>query len=784
MDKNFISVDDLVRQRFSGEEENERPAAWMQMRDLLDKEMPQRGGFLYWRRAFSIAGLLLLATSISVGGYLYATRGLNGNGNGANNNALAANTRTNNNLTASNTAVNNAPANNTTEIKETTASTTTSAAVNTNHNAKNTSNHKTTAGKVATDNIAANNTTTTPNTTTDNTTTSKTITDNTAKTAASNDISATNSNNTLAAATTPAKKATTGHTAAAKHQKAVETTISAAHATTADKAALAAAHKEAQSKEQARKADQKKEFLTKLIAANEAHKKAAAEMAKKNADKQLLASNKTGGKHTKAGAAITGSNDSKTVASGNNAKKHSAHHGAASTAVATTKPAGDAHTTTSDKAGQVSADKLALGSSTGNTSSAKSTSSVSADKAIDGNDKPVATTSGKRAGAKTSGSKQTPGSTSSNNPSAKNKPGTSGNGTQQGAVASNDKEEPASKREKVFFDQVIVNERYVSTRPTDGYYKADTISVEQLARELALNNGSSNNDRHSQSGAKKEKEEETSATENNNAVAANNAAIVPAASASATAQNGLGKQNKSSKGSGESTLEKLNATFNDVKYHVTGVQFAPGLTGGVNATFFGPNSFKGFQFGVTGNFSFGDNVAVMAEVKYFHRINNDYSLNDNYYTYTQAGNGQYSKQLQSNSYSFSTLHSIEMPITIRYTKSHFNFYAGGNFVYSFAINTGASQLPSTVTPVLVNAQGNDNTPKLHQDDFNSRFGLGYVLGLSYEVYPNLSLDFRNVQTVWDNAGSQGSKIVSGQLYRSPSFQVSIGYRLGGNKKKD
>ena len=214
------------------------------------------------------------------------------------------------------------------------------------------------------------------------------------------------------------------------------------------------------------------------------------------------------------------------------------------------------------------------------------------------------------------------------------------------------------------------------------------------------------------------------------------------------------------------------------------MQFAPGLTGGINATFFGPNSFKGFQFGVTGNFIFGDNVSAMAEVKYFHRINNDYSLNDNYSSYTQVGPGQWSKQQLSNSYSFSTLHSVELPITLRFVKSHFNFYAGGNFVYSFAINTGKSELPSTLAPVLVSSVGNENTPKVQQSDFNSRFGIGYIAGISYEVYPNVTLDFRNVQTVWDNGASQGAKYISNQLYKSPSFQVSVGYRLGNNKKKD
>lgn len=71
MDKNMIKIDDLFAQRLAGGEESERAGAWANMRDLLDKEMPQRkpvAGF-NWRRTLTVATGAVLLAALSVGGY-------------------------------------------------------------------------------------------------------------------------------------------------------------------------------------------------------------------------------------------------------------------------------------------------------------------------------------------------------------------------------------------------------------------------------------------------------------------------------------------------------------------------------------------------------------------------------------------------------------------------------------------------------------------------------------------------------------------------------------------
>lgn len=71
MDKNMIKIDELVRNRLSGAEEREPAGAWNNMRALLDKEMPTQTPVFPWKKVTGYATLLLLVSSLSVGGYHY-----------------------------------------------------------------------------------------------------------------------------------------------------------------------------------------------------------------------------------------------------------------------------------------------------------------------------------------------------------------------------------------------------------------------------------------------------------------------------------------------------------------------------------------------------------------------------------------------------------------------------------------------------------------------------------------------------------------------------------------
>ena len=244
-------------------------------------------------------------------------------------------------------------------------------------------------------------------------------------------------------------------------------------------------------------------------------------------------------------------------------------------------------------------------------------------------------------------------------------------------------------------------------------------------------------------------------------------------------------EQKNEKSAGAKLINNLSSAFNDIKFTSSNMQFTKGLTGGINGTFFGPTSFYGFNFGVTGSFNFGEKFTIKSELKYFHRINTDYQYNDDYYAYEPNSAGGYRKTKIDHDFSFSTLHSLELPISFKYNVANFSCFAGANFLYTFGVNTSAAALQDPNAPVqVVQSKGNDDQATVNYKDFGQRFGIGYLFGIAFRLDPRSEIDLRTVQTVWDNVRSDGAKSVSNTLYKSPSIQMSFNYRIGSNGSHD
>ncbi len=842
MDKNFIRVDDLMRQRLGGGEERERSGAWLNMRELLDKEMPQhkRIGIFYWRRLFSVVAVLSLVGTVCIGSYELSSALKSGSTAGL--------------VTADAPAANNEPGNiyelsvnDDGKAEEHKTSNRTSGHINgiTKHKQRhiaptNAAVSETNAAPSETDGkaivdrpVTANgnaNTKTQKATTKTNLGNRHNNTDQ--DNARDNNVAGNNyrnhnggkAENAIAKADKPvASNGTEGKIGngridrnSGRNHKAVlpvKDTRSALDEKKAGTSGTAMTHEKQHGN---KPGNGGVVAATNAIAKadntnNEAKPGAGGD---KHDGKMLLNSgtptvgNIPSGEKAKAPGAVAGKNTDKKIVAGANRLSDDAGT--------------SANGIVKSDAGATSAVKTpAAAAATTNNSVAPGTS-----KATQGTPLTTGGVAAKHSGSEKSGSAP----------------------INEAGVQPNPDNNTQGKR---VITKLVVHERNIKVAENEYAVKVDTISMVKVNMDLGVTQNAPPASTGTEVAAKNKKGGlHNSSTGNAQTASAPSAGSTPGAGArgrkqssqllassksatgakankAGTSQAGAASEENGEptedgtvaeakpsatestvaegpasgqlnadgadvktklaagkKNSGVSLIQKLTLAFNDVKQNASNTKFVAGITAGINSNFFGPSSFKGFQFGLTGDIIFNNSWNIMTELKYFHRLNNNTSIDDNFYTYTPVGS-QYSRQLQLNSYSFSALHSLEMPVAVRYSKGSFNFYAGPNFLYSFSINTGAFTMPaSSVAPEMVNEKGTDDKGVLSESDFKSRFGLGYLFGFSYEVAPNLNLDLRNVQTVWDNAATTGAKSISGQLYKTPSLQLSIMYRLGGNRSKD
>jgi len=848
MDKNFIKIDDLVRQRLTGVEEKERSGAWMNMRDLLDKEMPQqkRISIFYWRRIFSAVAVLSLLGSVCIGGMELSAYYNNADSGhmpiaavevGAGNDNATMLISEGNTDAATNTA--------------TTPNTSKHIAANVDPTAAYTANAKdaNTIGvsnkKQKTDNASAgmNNTVASRHVTANNGAASTsglfTKTENQNQQSKS-DLNRTNHTNNTTTQTGTVRNTANNTTAGNR------TTTKIATANTANNPSNNNGNKGNESLKT--NDNQPANSVAKNDIKNETNSAAnvTTDADNKKVDAALNATD-----NMPVAAVATKENivHPARPAAQNEAKLDVLNSGAPSA----TMPNNVAAKATDIPEMKGSVDAPQATTATEKTKESIKNDTPATNTAAVTNSRPANSPVAKNntaTGVKATATKNTT-ATAANKAKKGTEPASTG-----GVAVKNNAENPNNTTSKKVITKIQVHQRTIMLAANVYGNRIDTISIEKVNVDLGYKVKGKNNEeettvakaKNNTAGGNSETENKPSASKGGKTgrhaatpgtmTNVNKGNLTPAAKAgkgamqnnsndpSSLSANQNEQQNSTEEESyeeivagaapaskeneteaanaateattatatakvaeqehkGMSMMKKLSAAFNDVKESASRAHLVGGVSAGINSNFFGPNSFKGFQFGMTANLIFNDTWNIMTEMKYFHRLNNNKSIEDNYFTYTPTSGSQYSRQLQMNSYSFSALHSIEMPVAIRYAKGKFNFYGGGNFLYSFSINTGAETIPAyNVAPTLVNEVGPDNTPKLKEEDFRSRFGIGYLFGFSYKLAPNANIDFRTVQTLLENTNSAGARTISGQLYRAPSLQLSIMYRLGGNRHAD
>ncbi len=230
------------------------------------------------------------------------------------------------------------------------------------------------------------------------------------------------------------------------------------------------------------------------------------------------------------------------------------------------------------------------------------------------------------------------------------------------------------------------------------------------------------------------------------------------------------------------------------KHDLKNADFYFGFSGGLNYSASKNNGFQGVQFGPTGELVFNKHWSLFGAIKYFNRSGSKKIINDNsskeYYSGSPDSTIGFTNYFTIHTdsvnryFNFSTVHSFELPLTIRYTINKFYLMTGMNIAYYLSLNVEQVEkaynnasthvVPTNSTKPILSEQKS----KLNSTDFGSRMAIGYVIGAGYQITPAWQADIRVVNPFWDNAKGIGSQTISKDFYRIPSIQISVGYQFG------
>lgn len=240
------------------------------------------------------------------------------------------------------------------------------------------------------------------------------------------------------------------------------------------------------------------------------------------------------------------------------------------------------------------------------------------------------------------------------------------------------------------------------------------------------------------------------------------------------------------------TFEKVN----NILLYKAKPDLYTSLLMGVNASLnSAKNNFGGFQGGLSFLRPVNDYVSFITECKFYYRKNGGYTANDIYYNildpqidtvslgHIQQTAYSYQKDSIIKTYNFKNFYSFELPLMMQLNYRSFALYGGVNLAYSLRLNTTekSRNYVNTYHDTLPSASAYsfpvERASQYMRSDFASRFGVGYTVGASYSFSPQLYLDLRVAQNVWDNSKTNAAREVSSGFFKVPSIQFSLGYRF-------
>lgn len=214
---------------------------------------------------------------------------------------------------------------------------------------------------------------------------------------------------------------------------------------------------------------------------------------------------------------------------------------------------------------------------------------------------------------------------------------------------------------------------------------------------------------------------------------------------------------------------------------------------GINGANNGSNTFAGFHIGLSGQVALGANCLLAADFRYLMKMNSGFAfqfmnrqLSCNDSVAFQTGSPaltmmSYNKLIDSSTkiYNFNTLHTIEVPFSIQYNYKRWSALLGLSIAYNFKLKTSEinyssiksqrdTLLPGSFVPSTVNTI-------IPESDFASKLTINYLIGVQYHVSPLIYIDARMVKSISTSAKSAGALHVHDQVYKMPTFELSLGY---------
>ncbi len=254
------------------------------------------------------------------------------------------------------------------------------------------------------------------------------------------------------------------------------------------------------------------------------------------------------------------------------------------------------------------------------------------------------------------------------------------------------------------------------------------------------------------------------------------------------------KNNTPNNGYTNSIFNKMKAFSN--KMAMKKIEFYPGMSVGVNAAFINTeHNYGGFHFGLNNLIPVSNYFSILSELKLFYKNNSGYSVNDkktslfdynaDINTLSAQNKTIHTTTIDSTTrkYNFKSFATIELPIMLQAHIGKATPYIGFNLAYSLKLNTTSISKNYAVkdTVILNNSvaftQPTNISYEFIREDFGSRFGIGYSIGASYSLNPNLYIDLRLSNVLKDNSKTLSAREISDGIFKVPFVQFSIGYRF-------